>query len=115
MLKQTKDGQKNLSQTAELLTITVILSNSTNLPHSVVKDTVLFQPLQWKRISGTHGKGLLQLKPVYEMLSLSLLSFKTRNTYNITIRTTRMCREPDRIRIRIYISRFFAELFKRKR
>ncbi|VDI63548.1 Hypothetical predicted protein [Mytilus galloprovincialis] len=86
MFKETKDSQKNLCKTAELLTITIELENSTNLPDSLVKDSYLFQPLIWKRISGTHGKGLLQLKPVYEMLSLSLLSYETEET-SITLQS----------------------------
>ncbi|CAC5405756.1 unnamed protein product [Mytilus coruscus] len=75
--KQPSNGQRNLHKTAKLLTITFILDNSTALPDSVAKDTDLFQPLLWKRVSGNHGKGLLQLKPIYEMLSLSLLGYET--------------------------------------
>lgn len=66
-----------MHKTAKLLTITFILDNFTALPDSVAKNTDLFQPLLWKRVSGTHGKGLLQLKPIYEMLSMSLLGYET--------------------------------------
>ncbi|CAG2208907.1 unnamed protein product [Mytilus edulis] len=80
MLKQSKQSNKSLFKTARLLTITVELGKSTNLPECVVNNSDLIQPLQWKRISGTQGKGLLQLQPFFEMLSLSLLSYKTEKT-----------------------------------
>lgn len=80
MFAQRIDERSYLKKSTRLLTITVELTNSTRLPDSVVKQGSLFQPLQWKRVSGTHGKGLLQLKPIYEMLSLSLLSYQTEET-----------------------------------
>ncbi|CAC5408465.1 unnamed protein product [Mytilus coruscus] len=86
MFQQSKQSHKSLLKTARLLTITVELENSTNLPECVVKNSDLIQPLQWKRISGTHGKGLLQLQPFYEMLSLSLLSYRTEKT-SITLQS----------------------------
>ncbi|VDI06122.1 Hypothetical predicted protein [Mytilus galloprovincialis] len=79
--KQPRHGQRNLHKTAKLLKITFSLDNATGIPDSVIEDSDLFQPLKWKRVSGTHGNGLLQLIPIYEMLSLSLLSYETENSF----------------------------------
>ncbi|VDI02526.1 Hypothetical predicted protein [Mytilus galloprovincialis] len=86
MFNQSNDDIKNLQKSAKLLTITVELTNTTRLPVSVGSDSDVFQPLQWKRVTGTHGKGLLQLMPIYEMLSLSLLSYETEKT-SVTLKS----------------------------
>ncbi|XP_052087075.1 uncharacterized protein LOC127724217 [Mytilus californianus] len=87
MFKHLKQTNKSLLKTARLLTITVELGKSTKLPECIVKNSDLIQPLQWKRISGSQGKGLLQLQPFFEMLSLSLLSYRTEKT-SISLKST---------------------------
>lgn len=86
MFNQSNDDIKNLQKSAKTLTITVELTNTTRLPGSVGSDSELLQPLQWKRVTGTHGKGLLQMMPIYEMLSLSLLNYETEKT-SVTLKS----------------------------
>jgi hypothetical protein len=40
----------------------------------------MYQPLKWIKTSGTHGNGLLQLRPNYEILSLNSLAIQTKRT-----------------------------------
>ncbi|VDI66954.1 Hypothetical predicted protein [Mytilus galloprovincialis] len=72
-----KDGQSRVNTSAKLLHITLDFQNTTTM--LVLQDTItLYNPHEWIITSGTYGSGLLQLRSIYEILSLKSLSVHTR-------------------------------------
>jgi hypothetical protein len=70
-----------LDISSKLLYITTKFTNTTLLPEFIGDgNSIMYQPLKWIKTSGTHGNGLLQLRPNYEILSLNSLAIQTKRT-----------------------------------
>ncbi|XP_063424699.1 uncharacterized protein LOC134708243 [Mytilus trossulus] len=82
--EDVNNGAKKMVRTDQVLYITIKLTNSSlNMPDSLDQNSDLFHAREWIRISGTHGKGILQLRPNYKIMSLNMLSH---NTHHVELR-----------------------------
>ncbi|CAC5398696.1 unnamed protein product [Mytilus coruscus] len=81
--EDVKNGTKKMNRIDNVLYITIRLTNSSHIPDSLGQNSDLFHAREWIRVSGTHGKGILQLRPNYKIMSLNLLSY---NTHHVELR-----------------------------
>lgn len=81
--EDVKNGAKKMERIDQVLYITIKLTNSSHMPDSLDQNSDLFHAREWIRVSGTHGKGILQLRPNYKIMSLNMLSH---NTYHVELR-----------------------------
>ncbi|CAG2236507.1 unnamed protein product [Mytilus edulis] len=81
--EDVKNGAKKMERIDQVLYITIKLTNSSHMPDSLDQNSDLFHAREWIRVSGTHGKGILQLRPNYKIMSLNMLSH---NTHHVELR-----------------------------